>query len=491
MKFKKIAAALLVVTSLAFPCMSYAQSDAKVQPTTKKDTATVVLNGPNVPAVQSNTTGDAIQIQLNGKDITFTDAKPIINVGHVYVPFRTVFEALNSQVDYDSATGAITAKRDGKTVSLKSGSSDISVDDNGKGSKFKSDTPVLVKSGRTYVPVRTIAQAFGCRVGWDSNNKTAIIVDKDLYNEKLSGTYTYADKLYSFLSGIDAKDKAINCSLNILTGFKNDDGTDASVTLNFAITGSQTKDASSLNIAVSSSGKNIDKLLEDIGNENQKLVKDLESSNISLVLDSKNSKFYIKGDLISDLLNVSDGTWLTLSKDDLESLGFPGADGLSYLFSPVNQSSFKNTIDIALDIVPLEDTEASKAVFDTLDSELSLYKDSSFTKTANGYTSTGKAKLDDNITMTNTLNLNTDSADNVTGYDCNSVIDLAGITSMNITAKYTTNGLNMTMAMDMPELFSFNLGLDAKYTYGEQPAVTIPSGDTTSLKDKLSSLIND
>jgi hypothetical protein len=495
MKFKKMAAALLVASSLAFPCMSYAQSGAQVQPTAKNDTTTVILNGPNVTApnvtaVQSNTTSDTIQIQLNGKNITFTDAQPVIEAGHVYVPFRTVFEALNSQVDYDEPTGAITAKRGDKTISLKSGSSEISVDDNGKGSKFKVGNPVFVKSGRTYVPVRTIAEAFGCRVGWDSNNKTAIVVDKDLYSNGLSGSYTYADKLFSFLSDVNAKDKAIDCKLNLLTGFKNEDGTDASVSINMKITGSQTKDATQIDIAISSTGNNIDKLMDDIGEENQDIVNALKSSNITLVLDSKNSVFYAKGELISALLKVPDDTWVTLSKDDLESLGFMGGEGLSYLFSPVSQTSFKNTIDTTLDIVPINDVVTSKAIFDALDSELTLYKDSSFKKTANGYTSTSKSNIAEGSTTTNTLNINTDNKDSVTGYSINSDTDLSGISTVNANITCTADSATATMTMDVPNTINLKLDLTANYTYGEQPAVTIPSGNTVSLKDKLSSLFN-
>ena len=77
-----------------------------------------------VPAAAADS--NAIQVQLNGQNLSFTDAVPTANGGRTYLPFRTVFEALGAKVDYDSAAGTVTAVRDGK----------MTMDVNGMGSKL-------------------------------------------------------------------------------------------------------------------------------------------------------------------------------------------------------------------------------------------------------------------------------------------------------------------------------------------------------------------
>ena len=44
------------------------------------------------------------------------------------------------------------------------------------GEKF--DQPPIIENGRTLVPVRAVAEAFGCKVGWDAVANTVIIEDK-------------------------------------------------------------------------------------------------------------------------------------------------------------------------------------------------------------------------------------------------------------------------------------------------------------------------
>jgi hypothetical protein len=493
MKFRKTAATLLVASSLAFPCMSYAQSDVtQIQPTAYNDSMIVALSESDGETSDKSGLVNGIQVQLNGSDISFSDAKPVIEDGHVYVPFRAVFEALKADVAYDEATGVITAERDGKTVSLKSGSKEISVDDNGTSTESEIDTAVFNKSGYTYVPVRTISEAYGCGVGWDSYNETVVIVDKDLYSAAISGNYTYADKLYSFIADVNSKDKAIDCNLDIVTGFKNEDGTDASITVNGKMTGTQTADASKLSVALSTTGKNLDELMDETGDDSDSkdILDALKKSNLELVLDSKNEVFYIKGELISALLDVPDGTWVTLSKEDLESLGVFNNDSLSYFFSPQNKFDFKNTISQVISVVPLDDSETAKTLFATLNSMLGLYKDSSFKKTASGYSSTSTFDLTDGMEMKNTLNIKADSSDNISGYDVDSVIDISGLTSINMNGSYSADKSTMTISMDMPEIISLKLNLDENYTYGTQKAITIPSGKTISILDAAQDALN-
>ena len=67
-----------------------------------------------------------------------------------------------------------------QTVSSSKGSTDVSLQINStelhKNSETKTlDVPAQLVEGRTLVPVRAIAEAYDCTVGWDSETKTVSV----------------------------------------------------------------------------------------------------------------------------------------------------------------------------------------------------------------------------------------------------------------------------------------------------------------------------
>ena len=101
-----------------------------------------------------------------------TDAPAYQSKGTVMVPMRAIFEWLGAEVSFDSATGGITAKRGEQVVSLKAGSKTATVN----GETKTMSTSAESRNGRTFVPVRFVAEAFGAEVKWYSASKTATVV---------------------------------------------------------------------------------------------------------------------------------------------------------------------------------------------------------------------------------------------------------------------------------------------------------------------------
>lgn len=138
-----------------------------------------------------------IHVQLDGQELTFTDAVPQVKDQRTFLPFRAVFEAMGAQVDYEGSV--ITAVRDGKTLTMTLDQTTATVAENGKTTSITMDVAPYVDAAtwRTYVPVRFAAQAFDCVVGWDQDASTAIIVDADkLLDAATEGkSFTYLDKL--------------------------------------------------------------------------------------------------------------------------------------------------------------------------------------------------------------------------------------------------------------------------------------------------------
>ena len=105
---------------------------------------------------------------------------PALNAdGRTYLPMRSLCEELlGATVDYDDANGIAIAKSNGKTVEMIAGANVIfvngavvAVDPN------NFDAKVFERDGRTYIPVRAIAEALGCDVYWDGAGNTIYITN--------------------------------------------------------------------------------------------------------------------------------------------------------------------------------------------------------------------------------------------------------------------------------------------------------------------------
>ena len=87
------------------------------------------------------------------------------------VPLRAIFEALGASVEWDDATKTVTSVKGDTTVKLTIGQASINV--NGEDKAL--DVPAQIVDSRTLVPVRAIAESFGCEVAWDDATKTVTI----------------------------------------------------------------------------------------------------------------------------------------------------------------------------------------------------------------------------------------------------------------------------------------------------------------------------
>ncbi len=116
-----------------------------------------------------------IHVLYNGKRISFHSyaQNPEILEGRTLVPLRSIFEAMGADVEWDGATSTATAKRGNVTVNIQIGSSAIYKN----GNAIPVDVPAQLINGRTMVPARVIAEAFGADVQWNGNGRTVIITE--------------------------------------------------------------------------------------------------------------------------------------------------------------------------------------------------------------------------------------------------------------------------------------------------------------------------
>ncbi|WP_258359164.1 copper amine oxidase N-terminal domain-containing protein [Moorella sulfitireducens (nom. illeg.)] len=105
------------------------------------------------------------RIRVKKKEIKF-DVPPVIKDGRTLIPVRAVTEGLGAAVNWDEAANAVTITKNGITVVLIPGSTEVTVN----GTKINLDVPALLISNRTFVPLRFLGEVFKDEVNYDEGS---------------------------------------------------------------------------------------------------------------------------------------------------------------------------------------------------------------------------------------------------------------------------------------------------------------------------------
>lgn len=122
-----------------------------------------------------NSVNSGITVLYNGTRISFHSygQNPELLNSRTLVPLRSIFEAMGAEVEWDGTTSTAIAKRGNIEVRVTIGANEI--DKNGE--KISVDVPAQLINGRTLVPARVIAEAFGADVQWNGDGKTVLITE--------------------------------------------------------------------------------------------------------------------------------------------------------------------------------------------------------------------------------------------------------------------------------------------------------------------------
>ena len=120
------------------------------------------------PRLKDLVDASMISVVLNGEPIHFFSA-PIIIKGRTLAPFGDLFEALGIAADWEGTL--LTGVRNETKLTLH-GYSLTRNDEH-----LYLDVPMQEVAGRTYVPVRAVAECFGFTVDWDGPTQTVILTE--------------------------------------------------------------------------------------------------------------------------------------------------------------------------------------------------------------------------------------------------------------------------------------------------------------------------
>lgn len=154
------------------------------------ETTTSEENPADVGTVESIApVSDEITVKVNGETVVFDDVKPQILDGRTLVPFRKVGDAMNAAVAWRGTDSTAHYFRNGISVMLTIGKSEMEVREYEMGEKFVYTTEAKVSpidpdqpsviartiDDRTMIPIRATAEALGAIVDWDDATRTVII----------------------------------------------------------------------------------------------------------------------------------------------------------------------------------------------------------------------------------------------------------------------------------------------------------------------------
>lgn len=114
-----------------------------------------------------------IDVFVNDERMSFTDQKPEMTAGNVYVPMRGVLEKLGANVMWDPQRRAVVATNADKTVVMPVNGQALV-----NGQPMTLETPAYIDNGRTMVPLRFLAETFGAQVAWDADQRD-VRIDMD------------------------------------------------------------------------------------------------------------------------------------------------------------------------------------------------------------------------------------------------------------------------------------------------------------------------
>ncbi len=147
--------------------------------------------------------GQEVNLKFNNKSVN-TDVPAQIVEGRTLVPLRAIFEALGAKVEWIPDTKKIKATKGKIVIEMFVNNREYHI--NGK-EKYM-DVPAQVINGRTMVPARYAAEAFGLKVNWKADTKTVDITSNNNVSGSAIKTNSSDKKAESTTKGSDKKAEA-------------------------------------------------------------------------------------------------------------------------------------------------------------------------------------------------------------------------------------------------------------------------------------------
>lgn len=142
-----------------------------------------------------------------------TDVPPYISNGRTMLPIRAILEPLGAQFSWDGKTQTVTVTKGFNRVYLVVKRNEATVN----GVKYPLDAPASITQGRTFVPLRFIAETFNATVLWNGALRTVRVYPNSSAKRNVVVTGYYYDfkSLESLQGNLDTITDTIHFSYSM------------------------------------------------------------------------------------------------------------------------------------------------------------------------------------------------------------------------------------------------------------------------------------
>lgn len=138
-----------------------------------------------------NAESEALRLAVDSKQVEFSEASGLpylSDAGRTMMPIRVCLDAIGCEVDWDNTTQIVTTRKGNIEVKIPVGSHEIYINEK----PVSTDTAAVLTKGRTYLPLRTVFEAYSYTVDWDNQTKliSALSASPDLRPDQINGGVT-------------------------------------------------------------------------------------------------------------------------------------------------------------------------------------------------------------------------------------------------------------------------------------------------------------
>lgn len=112
-----------------------------------------------------------IKVDIDGKEVRFTDAFPYIDQHRVMVPVRAITEAMGAEVAWNNQLKQASFKKGNNELKLGLATHYVQRIKSGQAQILKIDKPTQLIGERIYVPLRVIGESFNYEVTWNESQQ--------------------------------------------------------------------------------------------------------------------------------------------------------------------------------------------------------------------------------------------------------------------------------------------------------------------------------
>ena len=143
--------------------------------------------------ISTLTREEEIQIYLDGEKLGF-DVPPVISEGRILAPVRGISEALGAEILWNDEIKTAEIVSENRKVSFAIGENVMVIN----GEEKVIDVSAEIIGGRTFVPMRALAEALELDVKWDDETKSAALTLKKPLKKDYLVPVTYYVKSEAF-----------------------------------------------------------------------------------------------------------------------------------------------------------------------------------------------------------------------------------------------------------------------------------------------------